>query len=805
MSVGIFLFVVVQRASVPWFLQWAKVDGAYPFSSNSIVVSVAFLEIILGVSIACWGRGLYQGLVETLCPRELRKWFWLGLPQAVGDMLELYANKYLDASTYQLLLQSKLLVTAVLMATVTQRGLRQSPLEWLNLVALSLALLTYSILSNGSGSFSVLGTLLATMKVVLSCANAVFTERILKQSNGIPLVHQIVHMKVFWWLWSVVCVALVEGPQVYAPAQFFRGWSVSVFIVMITYIVKNWSGTFLLKHLDSLLKNIAEAFAMLVLYVLEISPFFGTQKVLELPTFCITMMVVILVCAYLESKKRACERSTGKHMSLTEFLRLPAAVPTVAVGVPVFEWQRQRLAKKWGLLPLRAPAEALSGCRLVANRNASHSDLQQAQSQTSLSRSRLSLASLADPLDVDRLPADVLESGKQDAETPRTPEEASGPSSSCGLIDTIQELLQTSLDAKQGNWQDNVLRALNMCKGLSPYMEKVSSKLSPECYAIAEATRNADWPQLYQTGRTLECYHSSMMTSQVTAQMISFFCSMLSAKRILEIGSFTGFSTLVVAEATYGKVTAIERDPFLVEFAQKMFDRSEHGHKIKMLCGDACDVIMNMGIAMDDDDRFDLIFVDGNKTQYTQYLRLINDRDLLAPGGLICFDETLWKGSVYSPGQSSNFDGCVAQAMRELNAAIAADTRLVSILLPIRNGLTLVRRLDDHVANERDRFNAQHLPPGLARGQGAGPLQRRGRSPRQQTGERLTGGGGGPFSLSIVEVSVVGSTAPPGPQHEELLALQQQKPTDQGGPRYRQCSGESAESEYDVFERHQTC
>lgn len=212
-----------------------------------------------------------------------------------------------------------------------------------------------------------------------------------------------------------------------------------------------------------------------------------------------------------------------------------------------------------------------------------------------------------------------------------------------------------------------------------------------------------------------------------------------------------------------------------------------------------------VSIATDDDDRFDFIFVDGNKKQYPQYFRLINDLDLLAPGGLICFDETLWKGSVYVPGQSNDIDGCVAQAMRELNAAIAADARLVSILLPIRNGLTLVRRLDDHMANERDRFNAKRLAPGLTRRRGAGPLQRRGRSPRQQMGERRTGGGEGPFSLSIMEVSGVESTAPPGPQHEEPLALQHQEPTDQGAPRWRQCSGESAESEYDVFERRQTC
>jgi len=742
---GIFLFVIVQRASVPWFLQWAKVDGKYPFSSNSVVVSVAFLEILLGVSLACMSRGLVRGLKETLNPREIKKWFLLGLSQAVGDMLELYANKYLDASTYQVLLQSKLLVTALLMRLVTHRGITQSSLEWLLLIALSLGLTTYSILSNGSGSFSALGTMLAVMKVILSCTNAVFTERILKQSQGTPLVHQIVHMKVFWCLWSVVGMAVLEGPAVYAPARFFQGWGISVLVVMTSYIVKNWSGTFLLKRLDSLLKNIAEAFAMLVLYLLEITPIFGQAKTLQLPTFCVTMMVVLLVWAYLESKKKTTEQTTGKQVSFTELLGKPLAYSVDESGMSVWHKEGRRLGKKYGLLPSHSLAKVPSSCRIVANKNAAQTPLNAGASRGNSCNSLASMGS--EPLDLEAVP------WPSDAESrPQLPMSQN----TFGLLDTVQELLQNALDNQQagnsqGSWQGSITRALDMCKGLKPYLEAVSSKVSPECQAIADATHTTDWPELYRTGCTQSLYHPGMMTSQVQGQMLGFFTSMLSARRVLEVGTFTGFSTLCMAEATPGKVTAIEYDPFLVEYARKYFDRSPHGHKIEVITGDALEVIKNMGVAVDDTSRFDLIFIDGNKTQYAQYFQLINDRDLLAPGGLICIDETLWKGSVYSHGcgdkQNADSDDGVAEAMNELNRQIASDPRLVSVLLPIRNGLTLVRRLDDQVAGERDHFNSQlmrpfpspaaNLPSGLRPRQRRGVTQE-GLAPQQAANKRAS-------------------------------------------------------------------
>mmetsp|Transcript_109754 Transcript_109754/g.305902 ORF Transcript_109754/g.305902 Transcript_109754/m.305902 type:complete len:303 (-) Transcript_109754:90-998(-) len=302
---------------------------------------------------------------------------------------------------------------------------------------------------------------------------------------------------------------------------------------------------------------------------------------------------------------------------------------------------------------------------------------------------------------------------------------------------------------------------------------------------------------------------------------------MLSARRILEVGSFTGFSTLCMAEATHAKVIAVEHDPYLVNFARKFFEKSSHGHKIELICGDALNVIRDMGVAVDDESRFDLIFIDGNKTQYAQYFQLINDRDLLAPGGLICIDETLWKGSVYSTGQDEVEDERVAEAMRELNRAIASDPRLVSVLLPIRNGLTLVRRLDDQVAGERDHFGSQLLrsPTWSASAQGAQqtpmrPRQRRGITQEglapQQSSLSMGGKRSSPSRMAAVQLQEEAPPASKKPEPEakmpETAACEVSFAHEASAPELdRQWSAGSAESEFSLpmidslAQRIQTC
>jgi len=578
------------------------------------------------------------------------------------------------------------------------------------------------------------------MKVVLSCLNAVFTEKILKQCSDTPLVHQIVHMKVFWCLWSVLIMGLMEGPGVYMPSRFFNGWGTGVLLVIATYVIKNWSGTFLLKRLDSLLKNVAEAFAMIVLYILELSPIVGQQKKFELPTFMVTILVVLLVWSYLESKKRSHEKSTGRQIGFSELLE---KMPQM--------WQRvntspnsmgRRLGKKYGLIP--SMARPSSQCKIVANKNVDlpimkpasknnflpkSGSMPHVSAQASMMKSARSMPSVAAQQNIGH--DDDLEKGTDlnRAEASPARRNSRGEASdnpTYGLLDTVEMLLGQAVEGNGDQWKFSVKQALDLCKGLRPYLETVNSKVSPHCEAVCAETKATDWQALYKLGLTKYEYNAQMMATQTQAQMLSFFVSMLSARRVLELGIFTGFSTLCMAEATQekGKVVAIEKDPYLIEFAKRHFEKSPHGHKIELVAGNALDVLSQMQMASDDEDRYDLIFIDGDKTEYAQYFQLLNDRDLLAPGGLICIDDCLWKGCVYTDcndgvnvdptaKNGAEYDRTVATAMRDLNNMIHSDPRLVSVLIPIRNGLSLVRRVDDQTVGERDHFMGElpKIPP----------------------------------------------------------------------------------------------
>lgn len=207
-------------------------------------------------------------------------------------------------------------------------------------------------------------------------------------------------------------MAVLEGPSVYAPSSFFHGWGTPVLLVMAIYVLKNWSGTFILKRLDSLKKNIAEAFAMLMLYLLEISPFFG-NKGLEMPTLCVTVMVALLVCSYLESKKVLLKQTTGKTVSLRVAVTTKWPSPLQRRG--------RRLGKKYGLLPTHSVTTmSQTACRVIANKNVGH---------------------------------DALGS-------PLVPQEET-----FGLIDKVQMLLQAAIEAGPGtDWQTCVCQAIDMCK-----------------------------------------------------------------------------------------------------------------------------------------------------------------------------------------------------------------------------------------------------------------------------------------------------------------------------------------------------
>ena len=152
------------------------------------------------------------------------------------------------------------------------------------------------------------------------------------------------------------------------------------------------------------------------------------------------------------------------------------------------------------------------------------------------------------------------------------------------------------------------------------------------------------------------------------------------ARRVLEIGCFTGFSAQMMAAALPddGELVTCEIDPDTAEVAQSHFDRSPDGRKIDLRLGPAAETLMSL------DGPFDLVFIDADKTSYIHYYE--RAMDLLAERGIIAVDNVLWSGRVLDPQSEAD------KAIAAFNDHVAADPRVRQVVLTVRDGLMLIRR-----------------------------------------------------------------------------------------------------------------
>jgi len=174
-----------------------------------------------------------------------------------------------------------------------------------------------------------------------------------------------------------------------------------------------------------------------------------------------------------------------------------------------------------------------------------------------------------------------------------------------------------------------------------------------------------------------------MLTGPVEGRFLEMLVWLCGARRVLEIGTYSGYSALSMAAALPDDGELITCDVWeeANEMARRYAAESPHGHRIDFRLGPALDTIATL------DGPFDLVFIDADKTNYANYFHAV--LPLLTERGLIIFDNTLWSGRVL-PGHD---DGSAeTKALRELNEGLAADPRGVVVMLPIRDGVTLFRK-----------------------------------------------------------------------------------------------------------------
>ena len=236
---------------------------------------------------------------------------------------------------------------------------------------------------------------------------------------------------------------------------------------------------------------------------------------------------------------------------------------------------------------------------------------------------------------------------------------------------------------------ESLVRACDIAASLDPYLAAHTSPPSPALAELAAATADEDWGTRFTQADTGLALEQEMLSGHIEGQTLKMLVAATGARSVLEVGLFTGYSALAMAEGLPddGRLVACEIDDFAADFAARHFNAARHGHKITIRRGPAADSLAQLAA---EDARFDFVFIDADKAGYIDYLHRIVD-GLLAPNGLICVDNTLMQGEPYlNSAPSAN-----GQAIAAFNTAVMADARLETVQLPLRDGLTLIRRVDD--------------------------------------------------------------------------------------------------------------
>jgi predicted O-methyltransferase YrrM len=228
-------------------------------------------------------------------------------------------------------------------------------------------------------------------------------------------------------------------------------------------------------------------------------------------------------------------------------------------------------------------------------------------------------------------------------------------------------------------------RARDLAAGLDPYLDQCTTPESPALTELARRTRGTDWAAPEAGGGRLE---QEMLSGHLEGQVLKFLLHLADARRVLEIGMFTGYSALAMAEALPddGVVVACEIDGDVARFAQECFDGSSAGHKITVKVGPAIESLRGLVDAAEGP--FDFVFVDADKSGYLDYVEFLLGSDLLSPRAVIAVDNTLMQGQPYGDTDLTVNGAAIAS----FNAALTYDSRVEQVLIPLRDGLTLIRR-----------------------------------------------------------------------------------------------------------------
>jgi len=213
-------------------------------------------------------------------------------------------------------------------------------------------------------------------------------------------------------------------------------------------------------------------------------------------------------------------------------------------------------------------------------------------------------------------------------------------------------------------------------------MEFIDEQLS--AYAEKHTTAEPELLQKLNRDTYANVLIPRMLSGHLQGRILSMFSHMIQPKRILEIGTYTGYSALCLAEGLTpdGKLITMDINEELEDRVRRYINDSDYSSQIDFHVGNALEIIPTL------EDELDLVFIDADKPNYSNYFDLVIDK--LRTGGIIIADNVLWSAKVLDPEQLANDED--TKALHEFNEKMQQDSRVENVLMPVRDGLMVVRK-----------------------------------------------------------------------------------------------------------------
>tara|TARA_R110002072_G_scaffold129809_3_gene268416 strand:- start:10318 stop:10959 length:642 start_codon:yes stop_codon:yes gene_type:complete len=201
-------------------------------------------------------------------------------------------------------------------------------------------------------------------------------------------------------------------------------------------------------------------------------------------------------------------------------------------------------------------------------------------------------------------------------------------------------------------------------------------------YVVNHSQKEPDLLQELSKETWQKILNPRMLSGAFQGRVLSMIAKLIQPKNVLEIGTYTGYSALCIAEGLVekGTIDTIDKNEELEDLQSKYFQKSGFRNQIKQHVGNALEIIPTI------DKKFDLVFIDADKSNYSNYFHLIIDK--MNTGGIILSDNVLWSGKIVEKLDPKDKD---TKALLEYNTLLNTDDRIETVLLPIRDGLTISR------------------------------------------------------------------------------------------------------------------